>query len=506
MKKINQNKIFSATADLLVLFLFTLLIYGFLDIVKLGLYSDDWERHNAYLSYTRDNPITDSLSFIEEFPFVLYRAPQLALFTLSAFINNFLRVGVLGFIYVNFLLNYLIFIVIYYIINHITKDRPLSLFSVFFIGSIFGRDSTFYWGSTQPVLLSTLLLLVLLLLLTKRNDNPVILFFVTLISVWSYEISVIIPFFILFYYYYGKGKLDKRVFSKVIISASAVFFVLCFKFYLFPKYVASSNKASSISEVVGTSHLKNVFNYPIKTFFDLNPIVNYIKNTDILNFDNFLITITMLVILYLALLSCNNSENILQFNSHNNKKLLYYGLCLFILSTLVIKIIGFNADIFGKANRVLILPVISYGFILINLFYFIKNRSVILILLIILTSLNIGMLGTIRKVYINSWSIQEKVFNNILDSVNSRLLVKDNSVIYLYNTNDFLEYGVPVFDEYWTVTYFMKSATGKSNIEAYFVKNPDRVSLKSQWTRELIHRDRVVFYDAKNNVFYKNNE
>ncbi len=473
----------------------------------MGLYSDDWERHASYLSYTRTDPLADSISFIKGFPFVLYRAPQLVLFTLSAIINNLLGEGVWGFIFVNFLLNYLIFIFIYLILSYLFKDRVLSLFSVFFIGSIFGRESTLYWGSTQPILLSVLLLLWLILLLVRRRDSLVVLFILTLLSVLSYEISVIIPFLILFYCYIERGVLDKDVISKVIITALAVFLTLCFKFYLFPKYIAPSNKDSYISEAVDISSLKEILNYPIKMFFDINPIVNYVKHVDTINLDDFLVSVTVLVFFYLVLSRGYNDTKFLLLNYINNKKLFYYGLFLFILSTLVIKVIGFNAGVIGKENRVLLIPVISYGFMLISLFLTINKRLFILISLIIMTSLNISILGTIRRVYIDSWGVQKEIFNNVRNSESVDFLVGDSTVIYLHNATDFLEYGVPVFDEYWTTTYFMRSAIGKSDIEAYYVNKPGRVNLKSQWTGGSIHIDRVVFYDVENNVFYKyNNE
>mgnify|MGYP000952621222 FL=1 len=385
MKKNDLDTAFETAVDLLLCFLFTFLIFGFFDIRKLGVYSDDWERHSSYSTYTKNNPIADSISFTKDFPFVLYRAPQLPLFTLTAFINNSSDSGVSGFAYVNFILNFFIIFVLYSILKIQYKDRRLAIFSSFFIGSIFGRDSTIFWGSTQPILLSVLLFLIIILLLVKDRGSLLVYFLVTIFSVWSYELSIVIPIFILLYGYIKKRRVDKETIRKAFVTSLSVLLVVIFKFYIFPIYITPSLKASSLSDAIILPSLRNVL-YSGRLFLEVNPLVNYIRYSTKIIFKYVVETVVFLSSIFFLLLPIGHKVNKINNEESRNDEVLFCGLFLFTLSTIVINILGFNTSVLGKENRVLILPVIGFGFIVLYFLALIKNKLLLFIFLILLDS------------------------------------------------------------------------------------------------------------------------
>jgi c-di-AMP phosphodiesterase-like protein len=165
--------------------------------------------------------------------------------------------------------------------------------------------------------------------------------------------------------------------------------------------------------------------------------------------------------------------------------------------------LGLNFSFVGKGNRVLIFSLFGYGILILWAVLSIRNDIIISIILIICTSLNVGLLSYSRNLYIESWGLQERILNNIKQNSDFEALSNGYHVVYLYNVKKTLEFGTPFIDEFWTSTYFMRFVTENKDIEAYVVSDPKDIKLKSEWTKDSINKEDVFIYDVGNNTLYK---
>lgn len=468
---------------------------------RIGVYSDDWERYTAFSSYSSKTVVNKSVSFSRDFPLLFYRFPQILPYTLTALVNDLTGDTAVGFVVINFVLNFFIVLMLYKIFDVWVSDRYTSLLSAFFVGTVFNRDSTFYWGSTQTILLSMIFFLLVLYMNIKDSKLYVLFFVLSLLSLWSYEIGIFIPVLILIYDFSMKKKLDRRSIMKILATSSAVFSVFIFKFFVFPRFIGPSVKASSVSDAIVFGSIWSVVSNMGIYLLSFNPISNYIKYRT--HFDLWYTILSLLFLMLIRFFYTKGSDTNKEINRDKKVGMLLCGFLIFSFSILTMLVLGIDLSMIGKGNRVLIFPLFGYGFIVLYLIFHIRSTVLTHAVLVVLISLNIGLLSNSRSLYIKSWSMQRSILENIKKNTSFSKFKYGKYAIYMYNTKKTLDFGTPFIDEYWTSTYFIRFATGNKDVEAYVVSGPRDIQAKSAWNRENIPESSMFLYDVKNDTVHK---
>lgn len=486
----------------IILFLLLFFIYGGPSIVKLGLYSDDWDRARLF-EFTDAGGFGDKLSFLFNYhPTMIFRGIQFLLYPLSSILGSVVNNQILVMHLFSFFINYVTILVLFCLMRKFI-DNPLTafLFGVF-VFTMPGRSGTFFWPSTQVEMFSIMFFFIVLNISLSVGINKWFdvfwIFVFTLLSVWSYEVTIFLPGILLLIAFFKK---DKKTIIHFLSSLSAALLVILFKFYMYPKIfnfevVKKTQSITSLphmlTKIQGASEslLSKINTLSLFSYWR-----NYVESSQIFLIAVFLILI-LLILLFRKGVKIPGKESV---------PMLIIGLGIifgFIISITPVFTEGSSFSIYGKNSRFTSLPAMGLGFLICYLFSFSipsthYNRILKQILFTILILLNLKGLYSERLAYVKSWVIQRK----ILDSIDFSAISEDENVmIFVSGTRDLkvTDFRVPVFEDFWTLSLAFSLKTRNPNILADFATYPyDRLDSSGRYQSK--YWDKV--YYQKNNIY-----